>query len=225
MNPSLPAEFERILNKALEKDRACGDHQIVLRRVSRLGTATVSLWKMDDNGSNVTQLTFGQNDREPQCTRDGKWVYYINQTDNQIQKVSIDGGKPQTLVNEASMYQFDLSPDGRWIVSAEVFEADHQLKVRLDPTEGGKPTLTVADPRMTSPPVFAPDGKAIVYVVREKGVDNLWEQSLDGKNRKQLTSFPKDLIFHYLYSLDGKQIAIERGNIDADAFLFHDSSK
>jgi hypothetical protein len=53
----------------------------------------------------------------------------------------------------------------------------------------------------------------------------LWEQSLDGKNRKQLTTFPKDLIFRYAYSKDGTQIAIERGNIDSDAFLFHDTSK
>jgi hypothetical protein len=62
-------------------------------------------------------------------------------------------------------------------------------------------------------------------VVREKGVDNLWTQALDGTNRKQLTSFDKDLIFSYAYSQDGKQIAIERGNIDADAFLLRDISK
>jgi hypothetical protein len=29
----------------------------------------------------------------------------------------------------------------------------------------------------------------------------------------------------YAYSKDGKQIAIERGNMDSDAFLFHDPSK
>jgi hypothetical protein len=61
--------------------------------------------------------------------------------------------------------------------------------------------------------------------VREKGVDNLWTQALDGTKRKQITSFDKDLIFRYAYSHDGKLIAIERGNIDADAFLFHDTSK
>jgi tricorn protease-like protein len=64
-----------------------------------------------------------------------------------------------------------------------------------------------------------------VYVVREKGVDNLWSQSLDGKNRKQLTNFAKDLILRYAYSKDGKQIAIERGNFESDAFLFRDTSK
>jgi hypothetical protein len=33
------------------------------------------------------------------------------------------------------------------------------------------------------------------------------------------------LIFRYAYSQDGKQIAIERGNIESDAFLFHDAAK
>jgi len=74
-------------------------------------------------------------------------------------------------------------------------------------------------------PTFAPDGKSIVYIVREKGVDNLWTQTLDGKDRKALTAFGKDLIFRYAYSKDGKQIAIEHGNFETDAFLFHDTSK
>jgi Tol biopolymer transport system component len=78
---------------------------------------------------------------------------------------------------------------------------------------------------MSSAPLFGPDGKSIVYVAREKGVDNLWSQALDGSNRKQLTSFDKDLIFRYAFSQDGKQIAIERGNIESDAFLFRDTSK
>jgi Tol biopolymer transport system component len=107
----------------------------------------------------------------------------------------------------------------------EVREDDHKLMIRLDPTDGAKPVYVDADSRMNSTPVFSPDGRSIVYVVREKGVDNLWTQSMDAKNRKQLTFFPKDLILQYAYSKDGTQIAIERGSIESDAFLFHDASK
>ena len=209
-----------------DQTSACGDGQhIVFRRVNRTGSAAVNLWRMDANGSNVMQLTFGQNDREPQCSHDGKWVYYTNQSENQtVQREPIEGGKPQTVVNEP-VGQFDLSPDGNWIASLEVRGENHKLSIRLDPTAGGKSTLVDADPRMSSPPSFSPDGKSIVYVVREKGVDNLWIQTLDGKNRRALTAFPKDFIFRYGYSPDGQQIAIEHGSIDADAFLFHDTGK
>jgi TolB protein len=209
-----------------DQTSACGDgRHIVFRRVNRTGSVAVNLWRMDANGSNVTQLTFGQNDREPACTRDGTWVYYTDQTDRQtVKRVSIEGGKPETVVNEP-VGQFDVSPDGKWIASVDVGEADHKLTIRMDPTGGGKPTLQDADPRITSAPVFAADGKSFVYVVREKGVDNLWSQTLDGKNRKALTNFSQDSIFRYGYSQDGKQIAVERGNIESDAFLFHDTSK
>jgi eukaryotic-like serine/threonine-protein kinase len=205
---------------------ACGDgRHIVFRRVDRVGSAVINLWRMDANGSNVMQLTSGQNDREPVCTRDGRWLYYTDQTDRQtVKRVSIDGGAAEVVVNEP-VSQFDVSPDGKWIASMELREADHKLMVRMDPTSGGKPSYLEADPRMNSAPLFAHDGKSIVYRVREKGVDNLWSEALDGSQRKPLTSFDRDLIFRYAFSQDGKQIAIERGSIEADAFILRDTAK
>jgi serine/threonine protein kinase/Tol biopolymer transport system component len=205
---------------------ACGDGRyIIFRRINRSGDATVRLWRMDLNGGNVAELTTGQNDREAACSPDGKWVYYTDQADNRyVKRIASSGGTAETVV-KSPIGQFELSPDGKYIASVDVEEESHELKIRLDPTDGGKTIYADVDQRISSTPVFSPDGKSIVYVVREKGVDNLWEQSLDGKNRKQLTDFTKDLIFRYMYSKDGKQIAIERGNVESDAFLFRDASK
>ena len=58
--------------------------------------------------------------------------------------------------------------------------------------------------------------------VREKGVDNLWEQTLDGGTYRQLTHFTKDRILRVAYSQDGTKIAIERGESESDAVLLHD---
>jgi len=61
--------------------------------------------------------------------------------------------------------------------------------------------------------------------VRGKGVDNLWSQPLDGSANKQLTHFAKQKIIRFVFSPDGSQLAIERGEKEADVVLLKDTSK
>ena len=72
---------------------------------------------------------------------------------------------------------------------------------------------------------FTPDGKSVAYLVREKGVDNLWLQPLDGGPYHQMTHFTKDQILRFVFSPDGTKLAIERGAQESDAVLFHDTTK
>ena len=67
---------------------------------------------------------------------------------------------------------------------------------------------------------WTPDGKSIVYNVRERGVDNLWRQALDGSGRKQLTHFTSGRLYNFCYSPDGKTIAMSRGSRQSDVVLF-----
>jgi Tol biopolymer transport system component len=69
---------------------------------------------------------------------------------------------------------------------------------------------------------FARDGKAVVYPVRENGVDNLWLQPLDGSKGKQLTDFTAEHIYDFHWSFDGKQIAMVRGHTDADVVMIRE---
>jgi hypothetical protein len=50
------------------------------------------------------------------------------------------------------------------------------------------------DQRASWPLGFAPDGRAVVYTAREKGIDQWWLQRLDGCPYRQLTHFPSDSI-------------------------------
>ena len=86
-----------------------------------------------------------------------------------------------------------------------------------------KTTYHNIDPRASEPISFAPAGNAIVYKVREKGVDNLWMQPLDGSAYKQLTHFTAERIARFAFSPDGSQIAIERGHNESDAVLLRDT--
>ena len=79
------------------------------------------------------------------------------------------------------------------------------------------------DPRHRGQPRFSPDGKGIVYPVREKGVDNLWLQPLNGGPGRQLTNFSTLKIYSYQWSPDGKSLALVRGDSPSDLVLIQNS--
>jgi serine/threonine protein kinase len=205
----------------------CGDGRyVVYREVGRTSAASANLWRIDADGTNEKQLTTGLNEQSPTCSRDGKWVYYVDNGDKRlVKRISINGGSPETIVHKDVFY-FSLSPDGKSVASVELRELDHKLVLRLDSTEGGQMTYHDLDQRALPGQIaFTPDGKAVVYMVREKGVENLWLQPLDGGPYKQLTHFNKDQIFRFVFSPDGTKLALERGAQESDAVLFHDTTK
>jgi len=140
-----------------------------------------------------------------------------------VKRVSVEGGSPETVVKYA-VGSFALSPDGKEIVSFEVRELDHKLMLRIDNVETHQMTYSDIDQRaLPDELAFTPDGKGVVYLVREKGVDNLWLQPLDGTPHRQLTHFKKDRTFRFVFSPDGSKIAVESGEVESDAVLLRDS--
>jgi Tol biopolymer transport system component len=203
----------------------CGGKYFVFRSAGRSGKVSVNLWRMDTGGSNLKQLTFGSSESEPECSRDGQWVFYTDRGDNQaIKRVSVEGGQPETLIKEG-IGAWALSPDGKTIVSLEVRELDHRLVLNFYSIEDKRTNYHDLDQRASAPLGYAPDPKAVVYVVRQKGVDNLWEQLLDSSPARQLTHFNAERILRFRFSPDGTKIALERGHVDSDAVLLRDTSR
>src|SRR5438105_710354 len=152
---------------------------IVYRQLGKAGKTAENLWRMDSDGSNATQLTFGQNETDVQCASDDKWVYYVDAADNFLSKrVPIGGGTPETVF-ESALPGPNLSPDGKIYVTLEVRESDHKLMMKFVSTADKKSWYHDVDQRASWPFRFAADGQNVVYNVREKGVDNLWLQPLD----------------------------------------------
>jgi Tol biopolymer transport system component len=198
---------------------------IVFRSLGRSGGASINLWRADTNGSNQTQLTFGRNEQNPQCSPDGKWVYYVAVLENQaLKRVPIDGGNAETVIEEPSA-GYVLSPDGKFIAALDVRELDHKLALNVFSTADKKTTYHDIDANASDPISFSPDGKSLVYRVREKGIDNLWSQPLDGSMYKQLTHFTTERIVRFAFSPDGSRIGIERGHLESDAVLLRDQPK
>jgi serine/threonine protein kinase/Tol biopolymer transport system component len=202
-----------------------GGKYFVFRLAGRSGKVSMNLWRMDTSGTGLKQLTFGSNESEPECSRDGQWVFYTDRGDNQaIKRVSLEGGQPETLIKEG-IGAWALSPDGKTIVSLEVRELDHRLVLNFYSIEDKRTNYHDLDQRASSPLGYAPDPKAVVYVVQEKGVDNLWEQPLDNSPARQLTHFTAERIMRFRFSPDGTKIAVERGHVESDAVLLRDTSR
>jgi len=206
----------------------CGDGRYLVYRVlGATAMAAANLGRIDLNGTNMMQLTSGKNEQMPVCPKSGDWVYYLDNTDNRyLKRIPVGGGgAPETVVKHSVGF-YDLSPDGKEIVSLELRELDHKLMLRIDNVETHQMTYADMDQRaLPDELVYTPDGKAVAYIVREKGVDNIWLQPLDGKPHRQLTHFKKDRIFRFRFSPEGSQIAIESGETESDAVLLHDDSK
>ena len=66
---------------------------------------------------------------------------------------------------------------------------------------------------------WSADSKALEYALTRDGVSNLWEQPLSGGPAKQLTHFKSDVILDFAWSLDGKQLALARGNLNSNVVL------
>ena len=83
------------------------------------------------------------------------------------------------------------------------------------------------DQRISGAASFTPDGRALVYPVREAGVDNLWQQPIEGSASaaKRITNFTTDMIDAYHFSLDGKQLGVLQRHAVSDVVLLRDTSK
>jgi serine/threonine protein kinase len=224
---------------------ACGDRYDVLSWGFHGGTNAVRIWRVNADGSNPTQLSKGTFDTNPICSPDGKWVYYAGPGAQWLKRVPVEGGEPETVPSSdvPNLYGIGvgvaISPDGKLLaLDADVNAPDHPdvalselALVNLDSSSQSAPRLLDIDSRVAGGASsntfantmnFTPDGKSVAYVVRDKGVDNIWVQPLDGKPGKQITNFTSENIAQFRWSPDGKSLAVARNHQISDVVLLQE---
>jgi serine/threonine protein kinase/Tol biopolymer transport system component len=201
------------------------------------GGNKVNIWRIEADGSNPKQLTQGKADIAAVCSPDGKWVYYYDDNTpelNQIKRVRIDGGTPETVPGTKipSVVFFvpglAIAPDGRLLALLATKGVEHGpvhaiALVSLDAGHEPPQRMLDPDPRISGPPGFTPEGKALVYPIRENGVDNLWLQPLDSSPGRQITNFGSDTINMFEFSPDGKTLGVMRSHTESDVVLLRDT--
>ena len=218
---------------------SCADGRtVVMSWISANGKAGINLWKVNSDGSNLTQLTTGARQDGPVCSPDSKWVYYRNAGSEQLFRVPLAGGDPQPVPGTAIPHGIvgsdviGISPDGKTLAFLSTVELPgagltNVQKIELVPLDAGpNPQVRQLDvnPHIATGPRFTPDGKSVVYSIRENGVSNLWQQPIDGAPGREITNFTKEVISSWYFSPDGKSIGMIRDHTESDAVLLHDNA-
>jgi serine/threonine protein kinase/sugar lactone lactonase YvrE len=205
---------------------ACADGKyIVFTSAFSNGTKDVNIWRMDAGGGNLKQLSTGRLDQSPVCSPDGRWTVYRDQLhDGALMRVSIDGGTAQEMSPELSG-PADFSPDGKLLALSQFDHmGNHRVKLVLIAVDSGQTVQKLEFEKIPEGPVrFTRDGKAVLYPITAAGVDNLWQQNLDGTSGKQITSFDSEHIQDFHYSVDGGKLAVLRGQSESDVALIQDT--
>jgi serine/threonine protein kinase len=214
---------------------ACPDGRtLILSLIGQGGGNATRIWRINSDGTNLKQLSNGQNDFRSECSRDSKWVYYLNGDANRIERLPIDGGTPEAVPGLAIPHAFhigrflDFSPDGKSIASLIALgETNPAHKIAVVPLDAGpQPQVRFLDthPAISDGPRFTPDGKALVYPITQNGVGNIWLQPLDGSPGRQITNFKTDQIARIQWSPDGKNIGVLSQRTEADVVLLREGA-
>jgi Tol biopolymer transport system component len=197
---------------------ACGDGRHIAFLSYR--EQKVGVWRMDADGSNPVRLADESFASSPQCSPDGKWVVYRQGASMAMMQVPVSGEKPPQVVTQDPANSSRISPDGKLIVYLAFPSAiSKPSRMKVIPFGGGTPIYQFDWPAAGGSLRWAPDGKAVEYVLTREGVSNIWEQKLTGGPPKQITNFKSELIFAFDWSRDGKQLALTRGSQNSDVIL------
>jgi eukaryotic-like serine/threonine-protein kinase len=223
-------------NAPVASASACanGRHKI-LSWSYREGSNATTLWRTAQDGSNPLQLTHGKADFGAVCSPDGQWAYYADLRTLHVMRVPLAGGNAETVPRTEVPDGFAAAPgvlsrDGKlfaflaWVNAPEAASIVIQKIALVDLSQGQPTRFLDADPRNSSLfPQFTPDGKAVVYSVRENGVDNLWYHPLDGSKGHQTTNFSSEQIVGFAWSPDGKTLGVLRQHTESDVVLLRQS--
>lgn len=213
---------------------ACGDGQHFVYEADG-GQGGMTVWRADLDGGNVRQLTPDGSATNPNCSRDGKFAVYIDESGDvpRLMKIGIDGGTPAEIA-KAEIRQPAISPDGGSVAAVYTPTPGQPVKLAVIGIEGGEIRSVYDLPAEAEASLhgdggeklaWTKDGRDILYPEVKNGVASIWAQPVAPPGvtpapARQVMSLGTDFEWGaFALSPDGKQIIYARGQHVTDAVL------
>jgi Tol biopolymer transport system component len=210
---------------------SCGDGQHFVFS-ARNQSQGISVWRADLDGGNIKQITTGGLDVLADCSPDGKFVVYSDETGaGRLMKVGIDGGAPVEVTKE-SLWSARISPEGSSVAAFYSPDPGKGPKLAIIGIQGGEirsvyslPPEVVSGGDGGHKLEWTKDGRNVLFAVNKEEVTSFWAQPISAPGTspaapKRLVSFPAESrIWSATLSPDGKQILYSSGRDVTDAVL------
>ena len=137
----------------------------------------------------------------------------------ELRRISIDGSESVALTDKETSW-CSISPDGKFI--GALYRTDKR-RLAILPISGGQPIKSFEIPKSATfygGSHWTPDGKAVVYGDSNYGY---WKQSIEGGNPQKIENLPKERLYNFAWSNDGKQFAFVRGTEIRDVVLINNT--
>jgi Tol biopolymer transport system component len=161
-----------------------------------------------------------------QYSPDGKWIAWINASDNSLWRSRVDGSERIELTTPLrSIFTMKWSPDDRRLAVMGLAPGK-PWKIYLIDAEGGKLTPVLNEDRNEADPAWAPDGQSIVFGRLPNRMDNGQPKAIYLVNlqTREVTEIPGSAgLFSPRLSPDGRYIAAMP--LDQRALLLFDRTR
>ena len=207
----------------------CPDGHVLFIAIPK-GGGESRLFRMDADGTGITQLTTAGIARSPYCTPDSQKVYFTIRPKTNDPKLSLwslplAGGDPHQEIELFSFGSPALTRDTRLVLALfnqnlryflQIWDlSTHQILRQLP--------WDVSNLQGTFPS-FAPDGKAVVLMVVSKGSNALEYQPIDGSPTRLLTDPTHETQTGFAWSPSATRLATLQLRKSSDVVMITDLS-
>ena len=205
----------------------CQDGHILFTAIPKDG-GEPRLFRMNEDGSEITQLTDAGGVRAPFCTPDSQKAYFTIRDEADpllaaLWSVPLAGGTPRKEFETHTFRNFLLTRDAKFaelvlmhnltesreIVDLTSLQIVHRLPLDVSYSEG-------------TSPLFSPDGKAIVEGVISNGGNTLRYQPINGSPAHFMIDPTHNTITDFAWSPSGSKLGVLQLRKSSDVVLISD---